>query len=77
MATLGSLFGGVWLSTRGGDKKKQQGPPINASSKDEEQFIQYVCRCFKIGVNQFDDANDCSRYLQGVLEEHRGGGEEG
>ncbi|KAL2218139.1 hypothetical protein M432DRAFT_418775 [Thermoascus aurantiacus ATCC 26904] len=41
MATLGTLFGGVWLATRGGDKKKkEQGPPINASSKDEEQFIQ-------------------------------------
>ena len=26
---------------RGGDKKKQQGPPINATSKDEESFIQY------------------------------------
>lgn len=43
MATLGTLFGGVWLATRGGDKKKkEQGPPINASSKDEEQFIQCV-----------------------------------
>lgn len=28
----------------GGSKKPnaQQGPPINASSKDEENFIQYV-----------------------------------
>ncbi|KAL1998864.1 hypothetical protein VTN02DRAFT_5465 [Thermoascus thermophilus] len=41
MAVLGSLFGGTYLATRGGDKqKKEQGPPINASSKDEEQFIQ-------------------------------------
>lgn len=42
MATLGALFGGTWLAMRGGDKKKQQGPPINATSKDEENFIQYV-----------------------------------
>jgi F-type H+-transporting ATPase subunit k len=41
MATLGALFGGSWLAMRGGDKKTAQGPPINASSKDEEAFIQY------------------------------------
>jgi len=40
MITLGSAFGGSWLAMRGGDKKKQQGPPINATSKDEESFIQ-------------------------------------
>jgi F-type H+-transporting ATPase subunit k len=40
MATLGALFGGSWLAMRGGDKKTAQGPPINASSKDEEAFIQ-------------------------------------
>lgn len=42
MGTLGALFGGTFLATRGGEKKKEQGPPIVASSKDEEQFIQYV-----------------------------------
>lgn len=43
MTVLGSIFGGTYLATRGGgDKKKQQGPPINAGSKDEEQFIQCV-----------------------------------
>lgn len=44
MATMGSIAGGVWLSTRGGGapKKTEQGPPIAASSKDEENFIQYV-----------------------------------
>jgi F-type H+-transporting ATPase subunit k len=41
MATLGTLFGGSWLAMRGGEKKTAQGPPINASSKDEEAFIQY------------------------------------
>jgi F-type H+-transporting ATPase subunit k len=44
MATLGTFFAGSWLAMRGGDKKKQQGPPINASSKEEENFIQYVVR---------------------------------
>lgn len=41
MATLGVLFGGSYLAMRGGEKKTAQGPPINASSKDEEAFIQY------------------------------------
>jgi F-type H+-transporting ATPase subunit k len=42
MATLGTLFGGSWLAMRGGAKKTAEGPPINASSKDEEAFIQYA-----------------------------------
>jgi ATP synthase subunit K len=41
MATLGASFGGSYMAMRGGDKKTAQGPPINASSKDEEAFIQY------------------------------------
>ena len=41
MATLGALFGGTWLAMPA-KKDKKQPPPINASSKDEEQFIQYV-----------------------------------
>ncbi|KAH8430272.1 ATP19 family protein [Aspergillus melleus] len=40
MGVLGSLFGGVYLATRGGGEKKQAAPPIQASSKDEETFIQ-------------------------------------
>ncbi|CAI7649870.1 unnamed protein product [Penicillium bialowiezense] len=41
MATLGSIFAGSWLAAGGGEKPKTaQGPPINASSKDEENFIQ-------------------------------------
>ncbi|KAJ5543097.1 hypothetical protein N7535_005526 [Penicillium sp. DV-2018c] len=41
MATLGSIFAGSYLATSGGAKPKTaQGPPINASSKDEENFIQ-------------------------------------
>lgn len=43
MATLGSMFAGSWLAVSGGEKPKTaQGPPINASSKDEENFVQYV-----------------------------------
>lgn len=42
MITLGTLFTGSAYAMRGGEKKKEQGPPINATSKDEEQFIQYV-----------------------------------
>jgi ATP synthase subunit K len=42
MATLGILFGGPWLAMRGRAKKTAEGPPINASSKDEEAFIQYA-----------------------------------
>jgi F-type H+-transporting ATPase subunit k len=43
MATLATVFGGASLAT-GGKKAKDanQGPPINASSPDEEKFIKYV-----------------------------------
>ncbi|GIK07847.1 hypothetical protein KXV22_005444 [Aspergillus fumigatus] len=40
MGVMGTLFGGIYLSTRGGGQKKQATPPIQASSKDEEKFIQ-------------------------------------
>ncbi|OJJ33203.1 hypothetical protein ASPWEDRAFT_116393 [Aspergillus wentii DTO 134E9] len=40
MATLGTIFTGSFLATRGGGaQKKEQGPPINASSKEEGDFI--------------------------------------
>jgi F-type H+-transporting ATPase subunit k len=43
MGVLGSTFAGAYLALSGGDKKKaEQGPPVNAASKDEEKFIQYV-----------------------------------
>lgn len=43
MGVLGTTFAGAFLALSGGDKKKaEQGPPVNASSKDEEKFIQYV-----------------------------------
>ncbi|KAK0101238.1 hypothetical protein ONS95_006417 [Cadophora gregata] len=40
MITLGALFGGTALSMGGSTAKKTQGPPINASSPDEESFIK-------------------------------------
>ncbi|EAW13389.1 ATP19 family protein [Aspergillus clavatus NRRL 1] len=41
MGVMGTLFGGIFLSTRGGGQKKQgTTPPIQASSSDEEKFIQ-------------------------------------
>ncbi|PGH06810.1 hypothetical protein AJ79_06453 [Helicocarpus griseus UAMH5409] len=39
MATLGTTFLGSYLAM-GPKPDKQQGPPIKASSKDEENFIQ-------------------------------------
>jgi F-type H+-transporting ATPase subunit k len=41
IATLGVTFGGAWLATRSGGSDKTKTPPTNASSKDEESFIQY------------------------------------
>ncbi|KAF2748803.1 hypothetical protein M011DRAFT_485459 [Sporormia fimetaria CBS 119925] len=42
IATLTTTIGGAWLAMRGGDKpaEAQQGPPMNAKSKDEEKFIK-------------------------------------
>ncbi|KAL1954414.1 hypothetical protein VTO42DRAFT_1184 [Malbranchea cinnamomea] len=38
MATLATTFAGAWLALP--SKDKTQPPPINASSQDEEKFIQ-------------------------------------
>ncbi|KAK0511368.1 hypothetical protein JMJ35_005941 [Cladonia borealis] len=40
MATLGTLFAGSAIALSGEKKAKEQGPPINAQSTEEEQFIQ-------------------------------------
>ena len=42
MATLGSMFAAGAYFMGGKEVAKQQGPAINAASKDEEKFIQYV-----------------------------------
>lgn len=43
MATLGSVSALGYLALGGSAAKKTQGPPIQASSPDEESFIKYVC----------------------------------
>ncbi|KAK7542984.1 hypothetical protein IWX49DRAFT_592806 [Phyllosticta citricarpa] len=41
IGVLSTLFGGIALATGGSKAKKVDNtPPINASSKDEENFIQ-------------------------------------
>ena len=42
MITLGATGLGSWYGLRGGDKKPESKPPINAGSSDEEKFIKYV-----------------------------------
>lgn len=44
MATLGTTFLGGFLALGGSKKSTQDGPALNATSKDEERFIQYVRR---------------------------------
>ncbi len=70
MATLGAMFGGTYLAMRGGEKKTAQGPPINASSKDEETFIQYAVVLPSL-------ADELLTYIQGLLEECAGRREKG
>ena len=42
MLTLGTTAAGAAFLMSGKEKAKEQGPPINASSKDEEEFILFV-----------------------------------
>ncbi|RMZ35835.1 hypothetical protein D0859_00100 [Hortaea werneckii] len=57
IGVLSTLFGGIWAMS-GGSKKSagpNNTPPLNASSKDEENFIQYVlyslfCLLFCLGM---------------------------
>ena len=42
MLTLGTTAGGIALAMRGKGTAKEKAPPINASSKEEEAFIQLV-----------------------------------
>lgn len=42
MGVLGTLFTGVFAATGGAKKTTASVPPINAASKDEENFIQYA-----------------------------------
>jgi hypothetical protein len=40
------MFGGIALLSGGSSKAVQQSPPIKASSRGEEDFIQYVLDTF-------------------------------
>lgn len=42
IGVLSTMFGGVFLLSGGSSKAVQQSPPIKASSRGEEDFIQYV-----------------------------------
>ena len=46
MITLGTFGAGIAYAMGGEKKVKEQGPPINAGSKDEEAFIQFVNSVF-------------------------------
>jgi hypothetical protein len=50
MGVLGALFSGTYLALSGGSKKSTQIPPINASSPDEADFIQYATR--NVGIDR-------------------------
>ena len=42
IGVLSTMFGGVFHLSGGSSKAVQQSPPIKASSRGEEDFIQYV-----------------------------------
>ena len=46
MLTLGTTFGLTAFAMSGGDKNKEQAAPLNASSKEEERYIQYAHTLF-------------------------------
>ena len=46
------MFVGSYAAmSRGETKKKESGPPINATSKDEEAFIQYGLSAADVSVS--------------------------
>lgn len=63
MLTLGTMGAIGAYATSGGSAKKDQGPPINASSKEEEQFIQYAEMIQSI--NTVEHADETQRIYQG------------
>lgn len=44
IGVLSTMFGGTYMMMGGSKKRPELAPPINASSKDEENFIQYVAK---------------------------------
>jgi ATP synthase subunit K len=57
MATLGITFAGAALSMGGSKASKADGPPIQASSSDEENFIKWV----NVRIDRSRDRNWQSR----------------
>jgi len=44
IGTLSTAFVGIWALSGGQKKLADQGPPINATSKEEENFVQEFLR---------------------------------
>ncbi|RAK71521.1 ATP19 family protein [Aspergillus fijiensis CBS 313.89] len=82
MGVLGALFGGVKLAMGGGSQPKPATPPIQASSKDEEEFITYVAeapkqaQCTHIPILEMAALQDDRMQLQ-LLELRKSGGGSG
>lgn len=67
MATLGVMFGGSAFALRGGEKKTQTTPPLNAESKDEEKFIQSG----PLPPHRIQPADQYREFLQQVEQEDK------
>lgn len=71
MLTLGTTAAGSTWALAGKEKAKEQGPPINAQSNEEEQFIQFVDT----------EPSSCERiltlFVQGIHKERTGRGAKG
>ena len=71
MLTLGTTAVGVAVALGGKEKSKQQGPPIDAQSKEEEQFIQFAV------IQSSSRRRLLTLIQQRISKECRGGGAEG
>ncbi|KAL7628988.1 hypothetical protein AAE478_000506 [Parahypoxylon ruwenzoriense] len=67
MGVLATLFSGGYFAFRGGSKKAGQTPPINASSPDEADFIQYAAP----NIPQRTGANYRRNFLKQADEEEK------
>jgi len=62
MITLGGTAAGIAFAMGGKETAKAQGPPTNASSNDEEKFIQFV----NLGLYGRGDSRLLIRDCQGL-----------
>jgi hypothetical protein len=74
MGVLGTMFGGVFLLSGGSSKAVQQSPPIKASSRGEEDFIQYVpnTTCAVPTISRKRKRHWANTYVKEILEGGRG-----